>query len=104
MLDMAGVPPAGRRLARAIGETGRVARGILAGELVSWLLQVAQVGKVILVARGILATLMVKQSGGLSLPGQYHPGLLKSHPWSRDRPKSMCDSSPSLQDTWKSFD
>ena len=43
MLDMAGVALAGRRLARAIGETGRVARGILAGELVSWLLQVAQV-------------------------------------------------------------
>ena len=37
MLDMAGVTPVGRLLARAIGETGRVARGILAtapGELV----------------------------------------------------------------------
>ena len=51
MLDMAGVPPAGRRLARAIGETGRVARGILAGELAWWILQVA---------RGILAGELVR--------------------------------------------
>ena len=30
MVDMAGVTPAGRLLARATGETGRVARGIFA--------------------------------------------------------------------------
>ena len=69
MLDMAGVAPAGRRLARAIGETGRVARGILAGELVRWRPQVAQVAKEIILASGILVTLVVKQSGGLFLSG-----------------------------------
>ena len=37
MLDMAGVTPSGRLLARATGETGRVARGILPLLLVSWL-------------------------------------------------------------------
>ena len=37
MVDMAGVTPSGRRLARATGETGRVARGILPLLVMSWL-------------------------------------------------------------------